>query len=34
MSGSVYALNQNPAEFAKLRANPDLIPSMVSETIR
>jgi cytochrome P450 len=34
MSGSIYALNQNPAEYAKLRANPDLIPSMVSETIR
>ncbi|WP_304170215.1 cytochrome P450 [Phenylobacterium aquaticum] len=34
MTGSVLALNQNPAEYAKLRANPDLIPSMVSETIR
>jgi len=34
MSGSVLALNQNPAEYDKLRANPELIPSMVSETIR
>jgi cytochrome P450 len=34
MSGSVYALNQFPGEFAKLRANPELLPSMVSETIR
>jgi cytochrome P450 len=34
ISGSVYALNKFPTEFDKLRANPDLIPSMVSETIR
>jgi cytochrome P450 len=34
MTGSVLALNRNPGEYAKLRANPDLIPSMVSETIR
>jgi cytochrome P450 len=34
ISGSVYALNKNPGEYAKLRAQPDLIPSMVSETIR
>ena len=34
MSASVLALHQNPAEFAKLKANPALIPSMVSETIR
>ena len=34
ISGSVYALNQNPDQYAKLRANPELIPSMVSETIR
>ena len=33
-TGGVLALNQNPAEYAKLRANPDLIPSMVSEIIR
>jgi len=34
ISGSVLALNQNPTQYAKLRANPELIPSMVSETIR
>jgi cytochrome P450 len=34
ISGSVYALNKHPAQYAKLRANPSLIPSMVSETIR
>jgi len=34
ISGSIYALNKNPGEYAKLRANPALIPSMVSETIR
>jgi cytochrome P450 len=34
ISGSVYALNKNPAQYDKLRANPALIPSMVSETIR
>jgi len=34
ISGSIVALNQNPDQYAKLRANPDLIPSMVSETIR
>ncbi|MDO8801399.1 cytochrome P450 [Phenylobacterium sp.] len=34
ISGSVYALNKYPDQYAKLRANPDLIPSMVSETIR
>ena len=34
ISGSVLALNQNPDQYAKLRANPRLIPSMVSETIR
>ncbi|MDP1986140.1 cytochrome P450, partial [Phenylobacterium sp.] len=34
ITGSIYALNQNPDQYAKLRANPDLIPSMVSETIR
>jgi len=34
ISGSVLALNQNPDQYAKLRASPDLIPSMVSETIR
>jgi cytochrome P450 len=34
ISGSVYALNKFPSEYDKLRANPGLIPSMVSETIR
>jgi cytochrome P450 len=34
ISGSVYALNKNPGEYRKLRENPALIPSMVSETIR
>jgi cytochrome P450 len=34
ISGSIYALNKNPDQYDKLRANPDLIPSMVSETIR
>ena len=34
ISGSVYALNKNPGEYDKLRANPALIPGMVSETIR
>ena len=34
ISGSVLALNQNPDQYRKLRENPSLIPSMVSETIR
>ena len=34
MSGSVLALHRNPGERAKLNADPSLIPSMVSETIR
>jgi len=34
ITGSVVALNQNPDQYDKLRANPDLITSMVSETIR
>jgi cytochrome P450 len=34
ISGSVFALNRYPDQYAKLRANPALIPSMVSETIR
>jgi cytochrome P450 len=33
-TGGVLALNENPAEYDKLRANPGLIPSMVSEVIR
>jgi cytochrome P450 len=34
ISGSIYALNKNPDQYQKLRDNPGLIPSMVSETIR
>ena len=34
ISGSVYALNHNPKQYDKLRANPALVASMVSETIR
>jgi cytochrome P450 len=34
ISGSVYALNKFPDQYARLRADPSLIPSMVSETIR
>jgi cytochrome P450 len=34
ISGSIYALNKNPDQFRKLRENHDLIPAMVSETIR
>jgi cytochrome P450 len=34
ISGGVLALNENPGELKKLKANPDLIPNMVSEIIR
>ena len=34
ITGSVYALDRNPDQRAKLRADSALIPSMVSETIR
>ena len=34
ITGSVVALNQNPDQYDKLRARPELISSMVSETIR
>jgi len=34
ISGGVLALNENPGEAKKLKANPDLIPNMVSEIIR
>ena len=34
MSGGVLALNQFPEQFEKLKANPKLIPNMVSEIIR
>jgi cytochrome P450 len=34
ISGGVYFLNQFPAEYAKLKADPSLITNMVSEIIR
>jgi len=34
ISGGLWFLNQFPEEYAKLRANPDLIPKMVPEIIR
>jgi cytochrome P450/predicted MFS family arabinose efflux permease len=34
ITGSLLALNQNPEQYRKLRENPALIPSMVSETVR
>ena len=35
ITGSVLALNQNPAEYDKLKADPTgLLPNMISETIR
>ena len=34
MSGGVWAINKHQDEYAKLRADPGLIPSMVSEIIR
>lgn len=34
MTASTYAMHRFPDQFAKLKANPDLIDSMVSETIR
>ena len=34
MSGGLLALHQNPAEFARLRANPALVESLVPEIIR
>lgn len=34
MTGGVLALNRFPAEYDKLRADPSLIPNMVSEIIR
>jgi hypothetical protein len=34
MSGGVHALNLYPDEFRKLKADPALIPNMVSEIIR
>jgi cytochrome P450 len=34
ITGGVLALNENPAEYQKLRDDPGLIPNMVSEIIR
>ncbi|MBH9807649.1 cytochrome P450, partial [Clostridioides difficile] len=34
ISGSLYALNLNPDQYDLVRARQELIPSMVSETIR
>lgn len=34
ISGSVLFLNENPGEYEKLKANPDLITNMVPEIIR
>jgi len=34
MTGGLYFLNQFPGEYDRLRANPSLIPNMVSEIIR
>jgi cytochrome P450 len=34
MSGGLLALSENPDQFAKLKANPALVPSLVAETIR
>lgn len=34
ISGGVLALNENPAEYDKLRNDPSLIPNMVNEIIR
>ena len=34
ISGGVLALNRHPEEYEKLRANPKLVPNMVSEMIR
>jgi len=34
MTSSVLCLNKFPGEYDKLKAQPDLVPSMVSETIR
>ena len=34
MSGSIYALNQNPDQYRKLKDNPSLLESFVPEVIR
>ena len=33
-AGAIHALLENPGEFRKVRENPDLIPTMVDESIR
>jgi cytochrome P450 len=33
-AGAVWALAEDPAEFAKVKANPELIPGLVDEAIR
>jgi cytochrome P450 len=33
-AGAIWALAEDPAEFAKVKANPDLIPGLVDEAIR
>jgi cytochrome P450 len=34
LSGSVYALNKFPDQYAKLRANPELVQNLVPEVVR
>ena len=34
VAGALWALAENPAEFAKVKADPSLIPSLVDESIR
>jgi cytochrome P450 len=34
ITGSMLALNRNPDQYQKLREHPELVPAMVSETIR
>src|SRR5262249_37683735 len=34
MTGGILGLDDNPGEWAKLRDHPDLVPSLVHETIR
>ena len=34
ISGGVLMLNENPAEYGKLKADPNLVPNMVSEIVR
>src|SRR5260370_13095188 len=33
-AGAVWALAEDPAEFAKVKANPELIPGLIDEAIR